>query len=298
MVERNPRIGGGCSTDSDRLPGFRLNLHANFYMGMSHLPADRGPRASSLRIFLYRAAGAAGGGLPRWHWDRHLQGSRQILRLARAFFQAGRRDLPEPLGTLSGMLAPTPTSRDALERVHSHTCHTRPPVISCSTTTQPFIASLTTFIVWHAHGGDDLDLTFRKYLFLTHYGNEILAHMPPGKTWDDGPDWWEQAIADWQAARQPADLCMTPRLPLLALANEARLPFRSRVALMLIGLVEEDSRFGTVLADLQAPLPHRRPTLEFVAHAMIDDSGPKGIPHPMTHRLFAGNCYLPVSSKS
>jgi len=38
VLERNDRIGGGCSTDSTRLPGFRLNLHANFYMGMSHCP--------------------------------------------------------------------------------------------------------------------------------------------------------------------------------------------------------------------------------------------------------------------
>src|SRR5450631_1451739 len=38
VLERNAIIGGGCSTDSDRLPGFRLNLHANFYMGMSHCP--------------------------------------------------------------------------------------------------------------------------------------------------------------------------------------------------------------------------------------------------------------------
>ncbi len=38
VVERNHRIGGGCSTDTERLPGFRLNLHANFYMGMSHCP--------------------------------------------------------------------------------------------------------------------------------------------------------------------------------------------------------------------------------------------------------------------
>jgi phytoene dehydrogenase-like protein len=38
VIERNQRIGGGCSTDVDRLPGFRLNLHANFYMGMSHCP--------------------------------------------------------------------------------------------------------------------------------------------------------------------------------------------------------------------------------------------------------------------
>jgi phytoene dehydrogenase-like protein len=38
VLERNDAIGGGCSTDTSRLPGFRLNLHANFYMGMSHCP--------------------------------------------------------------------------------------------------------------------------------------------------------------------------------------------------------------------------------------------------------------------
>src|SRR5262245_8517594 len=38
VLERNNRVGGGCSTDPDILPGFRLNLHANFYMGMSHCP--------------------------------------------------------------------------------------------------------------------------------------------------------------------------------------------------------------------------------------------------------------------
>ena len=38
VLERNDRIGGGCSTDTQQLPGYRLNLHANFYMGMSHCP--------------------------------------------------------------------------------------------------------------------------------------------------------------------------------------------------------------------------------------------------------------------
>jgi phytoene dehydrogenase-like protein len=38
VLERNQRIGGGCSTETDKLPGFRLNLHASFYMGMSHCP--------------------------------------------------------------------------------------------------------------------------------------------------------------------------------------------------------------------------------------------------------------------
>ena len=38
VIERNQHIGGGCSTDTGPLPGFRLNLHANFYMGMNHCP--------------------------------------------------------------------------------------------------------------------------------------------------------------------------------------------------------------------------------------------------------------------
>lgn len=38
VLERNDHLGGGCSTDTGQLPGFRLNLHANFYMGMAYCP--------------------------------------------------------------------------------------------------------------------------------------------------------------------------------------------------------------------------------------------------------------------
>jgi phytoene dehydrogenase-like protein len=38
VIERNARIGGGCSTEERMLPGFKLNLHANFYMGMGLCP--------------------------------------------------------------------------------------------------------------------------------------------------------------------------------------------------------------------------------------------------------------------
>ncbi len=41
VVERNHRIGGGCSTEERILPGHRLNLHANFYMGMGLSPLLR-----------------------------------------------------------------------------------------------------------------------------------------------------------------------------------------------------------------------------------------------------------------
>ena len=38
VLERNDRIGGGCSTDSERLPGFRLNLHSSFFIGIDYSP--------------------------------------------------------------------------------------------------------------------------------------------------------------------------------------------------------------------------------------------------------------------
>src|SRR5262245_41549705 len=41
VLERNPRIGGGCSTEEPTLPGYRFNLHSNFFMGFRHSPLLR-----------------------------------------------------------------------------------------------------------------------------------------------------------------------------------------------------------------------------------------------------------------
>lgn len=38
VVERNARIGGGTSTEERILPGYKLNLHANFFMGLGLCP--------------------------------------------------------------------------------------------------------------------------------------------------------------------------------------------------------------------------------------------------------------------
>ena len=38
VVERNARIGGGCTTEEPTLPGYRFNLHSNFFMGFRHSP--------------------------------------------------------------------------------------------------------------------------------------------------------------------------------------------------------------------------------------------------------------------
>ena len=41
VVERNPHIGGGCTTQEPALPGHRFNLHSNFFMGFRHSPLIR-----------------------------------------------------------------------------------------------------------------------------------------------------------------------------------------------------------------------------------------------------------------
>ena len=38
VIERNPEIGGGTTTDEVTLPGFRHNLHANFHFGCVDAP--------------------------------------------------------------------------------------------------------------------------------------------------------------------------------------------------------------------------------------------------------------------
>lgn len=41
VLERNTRIGGGTSTEEPALPGYRFNLHSNFFMGFRHSPLLR-----------------------------------------------------------------------------------------------------------------------------------------------------------------------------------------------------------------------------------------------------------------
>jgi hypothetical protein len=112
-------------------------------------------------------------------------------------------------------------------------------------------------------GGTTLESVFDRYGFLGEYFLEMRQHMPEDLTWEDGSEWWHKELVAWEKA---CDF----HLPLRALSQQAALPFPSRLALMAIGLVEEDSRFGTLLAELQAPLTHRRPTLELVGQMMME----------------------------
>ena len=110
-----------------------------------------------------------------------------------------------------------------------------------------------------------LEDAFGRYPFLGEYFNEMRQQMPDDITWEAATTWWKEQIETWERG-------CDAHLPLRALAGQAGLPFSSRLAFMLIGLVEEDSRFGTLFAELQEPLTHRRPTLELAGQMMMDSA--------------------------
>ncbi len=111
--------------------------------------------------------------------------------------------------------------------------------------------------------GGTLEAAFERYPFLAEYFDEMREHMPEDLTWGDAADWWREALADWEAH-------CSRRLPLVDLAAHAGIGYVGRLAFMTAGLVEEDSRFGTVVADMLAPLSYRRPTLELLGQMVSD----------------------------
>ncbi|HYN39609.1 MAG TPA: hypothetical protein VES39_10185, partial [Rhodospirillales bacterium] len=117
-----------------------------------------------------------------------------------------------------------------------------------------------------AERGEALDDALRALPFLADRFTEARALMPDDVSWGGGGAWWTDAVASWEAG------CREP-LPLLAAARELRLALAARLALVAIGLVEHDGRFGTVVATLQGPAAGRRPTVQLLGE-LLGDAGP------------------------
>lgn len=105
--------------------------------------------------------------------------------------------------------------------------------------------------------GSSLEDVFKRYPFIGEYYNEMHGYLPKDINWKDANKWWEQAITEWERSTDE-------RLPIRFLETDAELNFDRRLAFIAIGLVEEDSRFGTLMSDMQTPSGHRRPSLEFI----------------------------------
>lgn len=114
-------------------------------------------------------------------------------------------------------------------------------------------------------GNTEFDKIFDQYPFLGEYFMEMRRHMPETINWEEGSKWWRHEIKTWESN-------CDAHLPLRALIEKGGLTFETCLAFMIIGLVEEDSRFGTLFAELQEPLGFRRPTLELVGQMMIDEA--------------------------
>ena len=110
MVERNARIGGGCTTDEPALPGYRFNLHSNFFMGFRHSPLIRDLELyrfgfSYIEPPVQQGAAFRDGTCVVIHKDL----DKTCASLGR-FSQARRRDVPRASSSLRETMRPLFTS--------------------------------------------------------------------------------------------------------------------------------------------------------------------------------------------
>jgi len=136
--------------------------------------------------------------------------------------------------------------------------------------------------------GTPLNTTIRRYPFLDRYLDEIRRELPDRLAWPEAVGWWRE-----QLAHRERSLPRT-RLPLRDLLVDGGLDADARSAFLLVGLVEEDSRFGTLFAELSAPLAHRRPTLELVGQILGGTGAPIGTGAMTLCRDLLGAGYLEI----
>ncbi len=111
--------------------------------------------------------------------------------------------------------------------------------------------------------GDIAELLDR-HPFLVGYLDSVTRLLPTEASWSEARTWWPTAIARWEQANPEVG-----HLPLSAVAAGGRFDFTARMQLVCTGLIEEDSRFGPLLAEV-AGRPLRRPTLEVLIALTAD----------------------------
>ena len=107
--------------------------------------------------------------------------------------------------------------------------------------------------------------TFSKFPFLVGYNDELAEYGLSGVAVDQAADWWDASIDEWEGASQGW-------MPLARLRRQFSLDRLSIGALMCVGLVEEDARFGTLFEIMQEQPGQRRPTLGLIKQWWGDDA--------------------------
>jgi hypothetical protein len=116
-----------------------------------------------------------------------------------------------------------------------------------------FYAAVSNLIDQVARTFGSLDAALELFPFLAGYNDGLAKyHLAAGSANGAGVV-WANALRNWEATAR----C---HLPLRALAQAANLDFATITALMTIGLVEEDSRFGFVFEHVHGIPGQPRPT--------------------------------------
>jgi hypothetical protein len=92
-----------------------------------------------------------------------------------------------------------------------------------------------------------------KHPFLVGYHNELASHGLEGRTTEDAPRWWKDALIAWEKSCANA-------LPLRALAHACKIDYEGIIMILCAGLVEEDGRFGQLFESALGPAA-QRPTI-------------------------------------
>jgi hypothetical protein len=120
----------------------------------------------------------------------------------------------------------------------------------------------------------------------------MYLYLPDEITWGDALGWWQNEMMVWENGSRV-------QLPLSALRRQLDVSFRQRLALMCVGIVEEDSRFGTLFAELQEPLTQRRPGLEMIGHLVAaGDASEQGDPWHLFRPLLAAGLVEAVNPEA
>lgn len=140
---------------------------------------------------------------------------------------------------------------------------------------------LTRGLIRHCAAADEgQEGPLAKYPFLDGYLSELAPYLPELPDWGEAALWWEAQLCAWEEGAGV-------HLPLRALAAEGGVDFLRRMALLTVGLPEEDSRFGTLFAGLQ-PRGQRRATWELagrlVGGSLPDGEDPWRVCLPLLHR--------------
>jgi hypothetical protein len=115
-----------------------------------------------------------------------------------------------------------------------------------------------------------------RFPFLAGYAQELQRREPDGQSAHAASTWWQQTIAAWEGE-------VPDFLPLRALRDAGGLDHDAVALAFVVGLPEEDGRFGALFEALHGCDGQLRPTRGLLAECWDNTAGPVAVRHALQH---------------